>query len=164
MKKIKKLLTLSLLLLLTACSQTKPSAQKDVIYPEKLNPNDSIVVNYDSQGCFHHHSNVLVFKKDSVTVYDKINQWNKKYAKKKKVGTVKLNSFDQSRLKSLFRYYESDLKGECTTQEEVEIKHYIDKTLVSSKKLIDGTCGMNQSEKLTSFYEFIERARKSKIK
>ena len=156
MTTLKKLLTLSLL---TACSQTQPSAQKDVIYPEKLNPNDSIVVNYDSHGCFHHRSNVLVFKKDSVTVYDKINKWNQKYAEKKKVGIVKLNSFDQSRLRSLFRYYESDLKGNCTTQKEVEIKYYIAKTLISSKKVLDGTCGEGQAKSLTSFYEFVERAR-----
>ena len=157
---MKKLLTLSLLLLLTACSQTQPSAQKDVIYPEKLNPNDSIVVNYDSQGCFHHHSNVLVFKKDSVTVYDKLNQWNQKYTEKKKVGTIKLNSFDQSRLRSLFGYYERDLKGKCTTQDNIEINYYIDKTLISSKKIVDGTCGVEAPERETSFSEFIERARK----
>ena len=156
---MKKLLTLSLLLLLTACSQTQPSAEQEVISLEKLNPNDSIVVNYDSQGCFHHRSNVLVFKKDSVTVYDKINQWNKKYAKKKKVGTVKLNSFDQSRLRSLFHYYERDLKGECTSQDTIEINHYTDKTLISSKKIVDGACGVESRERVTSFYEFVERAR-----
>jgi len=139
-----------LLLLITSCSHNQASTQKDVIYPERLNPNDSIVVNYDSHGCFQHRSNVLVFKKDSVTIYDK----------KKKVGTVKLNSFDQSRLKSLFHYYEGSLEGKCTTQEEVEIKYYIDKTLISSKKVVDGTCGMNQPNRLTSFFEFVERARK----
>jgi hypothetical protein len=149
-----------LLLLITSCSHNRVSSQKDVIYPERLNPNDSIVVNYDSYGCFQHRSNVLVFKKDSVTIYDKINQWNQKYAKKKKVGTVKLNSFDQSRLKSLFHYYEGSLEGKCTTQEEVEIKYYIDKTLISSKKVVDGTCGINQANRLTSFFEFVERARK----
>jgi len=157
---MKKLLTLSLLLLLTACSQTKPSALKDVIYPEKLNPNDSIVVNYDSQGCFHHRSNVLVFKKDSVTIYDNINEWNQKYAEKKKVGTVKLTSSDQARLKSLFHYYQGELKGKCTTQDNIEINHYIDKTLISSKKIVDGTCGVEAPERVTSFYEFVERARK----
>ena len=160
MTTLKKLFTISLLLFLTACSQTQPSAQKDIIYPEKLNPNDSIVVNYDSQGCFHHRSNILVFKKNRVIVYDIINKWNQKYTKKKKVGTVKLNSFDQSRLKSLFRYYEGDLKGNCTTQEELEIKYYIDKTLISSNKVVDGTCGQKQPKGLSSFIEFIERARK----
>ena len=156
---MKKLLTLSLLLLITACSQNQPLDQKDFIYPKKLKPNESIVVNYDSYGCFQHLSNIFVFKKESVTVYEKVNPWNKKDIEKKKVGTVQLNSFDHNRLKSLFRYYEGDLKGKCTTKEEVEIKYYIEKTLISSKKVVDGTCGLNQSKRLTNFLEFIKRAK-----
>jgi hypothetical protein len=161
MMTLKQLLTLSLLLLLTACSKTKPSAQKDVIYPERLKPNESIVVNYDSQGCFHHRSNVLVFNKESVTVYKNINQRNQKYDKKKKIGTVKLTSSDQARLKALFQYYyQGEEKGNCTTKEEIEMKYYIDKTLISSKKVIDSPCDRLRPKNLTRFDEFVIRAKR----
>ena len=156
---MKKLLTLSLLLLLTACSQTKPSAQKNLIYPEILKPNESIVVNYDSQGCFHHRSNILIFKKDSVTVYKNINRQKQKHDKKKKIGTVKLTSSDQERLKALFQhYYQGETKGSCTTKEEIEMKYYIDKTLTSSKKVIDSPCDRRRPKELTRFDEFVIRA------
>ena len=103
---MKKLFILSLLLLITACNQNRHLSEKNVVYPARLSPNNSIVVNYDSDGCFQHYSNVLLFKKDSVTVYDKIDQWNQKYAKKKKVVDASCGTISPKSLGSFLEFIE----------------------------------------------------------
>jgi len=143
------------ILLITACNQQREQT-KEVLSPKKLKANESLVVNFTSEGCFHNQSNLFVFQDNNVTIYDTSS-------KKKRLGTVILTSTDKEGLKDLFSYYNSDLKGDCTTQETIEIKQYKAEKLISSKKIIDGTCGRHQRGVYMSFYELLERVKEKSV-
>lgn len=155
MKRIKVLLfPLLSMLALTACA-TKTT-------PNLFTSNEHMVVNYSSQGCFHHSSNVLVFHENNVTIYETRNQWKQKVAKAK-MGTLALTINDKKRLNNLFAYYDGKLETGCTSIDNIEIKRYKKEKLISSKNIKDASCDLDRKEGVLSFRELISRVEKQKL-
>ena len=149
MKNYKKIIFSSIIPLLISSCATKRTSNL-------FTPNVHMVVNYSSEGCFHHTSNILVFHENNVTIYTTMNQWNQKIAKTK-MGTLILSKEDKERLNKLFTYYDGELQGGCTTRDTIEIKRYRQEQLVSTKKLVDASCGKYGKNNELGFRELVYR-------
>jgi len=149
MKNYKKIIFSSIITLLISSCATKTT-------PNLFTSNEHMVVNYSSEGCFHHTSNVLVFHENNVTIYTTMNQWNQKIARTK-MGTLTLSQEDKERLNKLFTYYDGELQGGCTTRDTIEIKRYRKEQLVSTKKLVDASCGEYGNNNELGFRELVYR-------
>jgi len=103
MQNYKKIIFSSIITLLISSCATKTM-------PNLFTSNEHMVVNYSSEGCFHHTSNILVFHENNVTIYTTMNQWNQKIAKTK-MGTLILSKEDKERLNKLFTYIIPQLKN-----------------------------------------------------
>ena len=150
---------MKIILLLVATLFITSCATK--LTPTLFTTDEHMVVNYNSRGCFHRSSNTLVFHENNVTIYESMNQWNQKIAQSK-MGTLMLSEKDKERLNKLFSYYDGKLHDGCTTVDNIEIKRYRKEELISSKNIVDASCGQYGKDNELGFPELISRVRKQK--
>jgi hypothetical protein len=152
---MKTIMLLLATLFITACGVK-------TVTPNLFTVDEHMVVTYSSQGCFHHSSNELVFHENNVSVYKTMNEWNKKIVKTK-MGILLLTKKDKEGLNKLFVYYDGKLHSGCTSVDNIEIKRYKKEELISSKSIIDASCGLSQKEDVLSFRELIGRLAKKEV-
>ena len=103
-------------------------------YLTNLQNNETLDVTYGSQGCFHSDSANIVFRGSNVSI--------------KNIGTRQLSLKELKRVENYFAYVDGlDSNGGCTTQTTMTLTRKINGRPVSSKTLIDGTCGYGLDDK-----------------
>ncbi|MEP3890706.1 MAG: hypothetical protein ABJN69_09565 [Hellea sp.] len=103
-------------------------------YLTNLQNNETLEVTYGSQGCFHSDSANIVFQGSNVSI--------------KSIGTRELSLKELKRVENYFAYVDGlDGIGGCTTQTTMTLTRKRNGLPVSSKSLIDGTCGFGLNDK-----------------
>lgn len=103
-------------------------------YLTNIQNNERIEVRYGSKGCFHRDSANIVFEGSTVSI--------------KNMGTRKLSLKELKRIENYFAYVDGlDGPGGCTTTTTMTLTRKRNGFPLSSKSLIDGTCGFGHENK-----------------
>lgn len=153
---MKKIILLLLGIVFTACTSTKTLESKKALDYDKL------LVNYSSNGCFHHINYQFSFVKNKVLASEKIAQWKKDWNSEdafNELGSLTLSDLDMKGLDNLLDFYKTNKKTGCTTKNHIEYKYFKAGKLIKSTEYLDASCTND-----TSLFTFPELANRLKLK
>jgi len=111
------------------------SEASEAIFIGELESNEFIEVEFASSGCFRTFTDLYVFRKNNVTIYQ-IKEGKLEFDKKK-LGTLHLSESDVRGLDLLFRYYakEKDPRvARSTTTERIKIGLFRDGHMINENE------------------------------
>ena len=139
-----------------ACTSTKNlEAEKALNYVK-------MIVNYSSNGCFHHTNYQFSFVKNKVLVSEQIARWKQDADNKNtfnELGSLKLSDLDMKGLDNLLAFYKTNKETGCTTHNQIEYKYFKAGKLIKSTEYLDASCTND-----TSLFTFPELANRLKLK
>lgn len=138
----------ALALLLSPLAGEAARAQRPTRAPDlaKIAAGDTIVVHYESNGCFHSRNFRFVFSKAKggaeLRVLRGPNRWGQPKGQKgwKQVRSRRLASAQLAQLDKLLNHARKKLPGGCTTTTSYTVELQRGGRTIASEKLVDGTC------------------------
>jgi hypothetical protein len=124
------------------------------IFFENLGPNESIHVQFESRGCFHHSIVQLWFEKGASGAIT-IATSNQPGARP---STIELTPIDLKYLDLLMAWYRNNRKGSCTTVDTITVTKYRSGSPITSEKFIDESCELGRRIEIPTFLTFYARA------
>ena len=103
-----------------------------------LRPHQSLVIRYESVGCFHHFVYRFEFTENHVIIYDL--GFGEPGHRKKKIGKFVLNDEDLIKLDRLFAYYAEIPEGGCTTIDTIKFTERDGSRRLRSTTYVDASC------------------------
>ncbi len=123
-----------------------------------------IEVEYRSRGCFHNFVNIFMIRGNYITMYDvtlevSMLDGDPVIRDRTKVGSLELEESEIEGLDSLFAYYDGDLRGGCTTVENVTFRLIRNGVEVNRKVVTDYSCSLFDKENyLRGCFEILSMA------
>ncbi|MDB6030745.1 MAG: hypothetical protein JWM16_1083 [Verrucomicrobiales bacterium] len=159
-------LHLSMFLFAASCCtvlSANPRVQVDAF--SKLKQGDTLIVRFQTSGCFHEATHLLTFRRASelsVSIVKLAPDTARTGVvttptNRVKLGTLTLSKPDVVGLDRLINFYHSKHDSFCTTVDHITITQQRDGKTVATEEITDGSCQTFQMKMLTTFPELIGR-------
>lgn len=152
------------------CSSLSPRSSS-ASWVSALVPGESVLLDYESEGCFHSSHYELTFvpadgglSVSGVDLSDYYDWTAKKIVHGARIplSTIKLTHADAVRLDLLFEYYRAVKDGGCTTVDKGTITRKNGTVIKSAEHFLDASCGADESNDILTIYTLVTRMKPQK--
>jgi hypothetical protein len=137
--------------LLVGCKAV--SAPKQISF-ENLEKNESIQVQFNSRGCFHHTAFLLLVEKDP-SGFNRLATYNQSG---ERLDPIALDRVDLKYLNLLMEWYRHNHGGSCTTVDTITVSKHREGLKIAEEHFTDESCELGSRIDMPTFSTYWERA------